>query len=170
MHHQPRLSPKKWEKMKWVIVKMTGQRDLLRLTLSLWLLLHFLPPSSGFQSCPSVCTCKWKNGESRKEMGKVVIRRNENSFDYVVVKFLMYFYASCSLWDVFWKVWKVRPSNLKNSLISSWEESKRRVRTATAAFWKTLRNILTDVIIHTADTTSDIHKYYTSRMTSVRKN
>lgn len=112
------LSPKKWEKMKWVIVKMTGQRDLLRLTLSLWLLLHLLPPSSGFQSCPSVCTCKWKNGESRKEMGKVWIRRNENSFDYVVVKFLMYFYASCSLWDVFWKVWKVRPSNLKNSLIS----------------------------------------------------
>ena len=48
---------------------------------------------------------------------KKFIRRDENSFD-CVVKFLMYFYASCSLWDIFWKVLKVRPRNLKNSLIS----------------------------------------------------
>ena len=52
-----------------------------------------------------------------KKKWKKFIRRDENSFD-CVVKFLMYFYASCSLWDIFWKVLKVRPRNLKNSLIS----------------------------------------------------
>ena len=74
------------------------------------------PPAWASSPVPLAAPARGKMVSWEKKWKKF-IRRDENSFD-CVVKFLMYFYASCSLWDIFWKVLKVRPRNLENSLIS----------------------------------------------------